>query len=266
MWTPTTGQAVAAVAGVRAPRTKGRVRRQLMQVYVQKSISTTRPRRLAMVRGRPPRVEPALRVRELGRGAEVLQPRPGSRGGERRGWAAPRARSAGARAGRRAGPHCARALDRARGVDQERRDVPRQRGLEAHVELERHDERGGHEHSADRPLEGGPATGAPDPLQRPAAPVGEQGQHRRQARGVGQRDGDEPGGRSLRGTDRDRRQRGWGRHTARRRSRARRPRPGPTRTRVRFRAARIAPGETAAPRSGRRSPARRAPGRRRRAR
>ncbi len=70
---------------------------QLMQVYVQKSTSTTRPRSEASdsgVLGARRRVEPVLGVGEFGRGADVLQA-----GGDRQ-----QARPAGVvRGGRRGG-------------------------------------------------------------------------------------------------------------------------------------------------------------------
>ena len=66
LWTPTIVSPAAAIGGI--PRLEvGSVLRQLMHEYVQKSTSTTRPRRAASVRGWPlarvdPRVD-ALRAR-----------------------------------------------------------------------------------------------------------------------------------------------------------------------------------------------------------
>ena len=129
-----------------------------------------------------------------------------------------------------------------------------QRGLEAHVEVGGHRDRGKHEHHAQRALERRPAPGPADALHHPAPTVGEREQHGAGAEAVAERH-ERRGRRRFPAWRRPRSpRRGSARRTARRRSRARRPPPGRTRTRRRARGPRTGQSATAAPR--RRPPAR----------
>ena len=221
-----------------------------MHVYVQKSISTTRPRSFAIVSGAVLNHCPVSAKSGASPSTGSLRRlHAGQRGVDRlvglrcrdcsANFALPR-RSASSRVTR---PDVSRPFV---GFVRKAGRWSGERAFEAQVDACEHQHGGEEHHGADRPLERGSAPGSPDAIHQLATADREAEQHDRRAEAAGDPDGDDPrrGARGRTGDDDG--ARGSVQRRARRRSRARRRRAGPTRSPLRRRAVPGAAGTSGA--------------------